>query len=571
MKRLLLTLLSLVVVVGAGAQRSNVGSISLKKPIENNKTEGNKTFFMPPNLNIVGEPEFRDADGNLAIDAGERCSISMTVENIGLGPAVGLVAVIQGTGSMNGIIIQNDNIEDIPVGVSRTIVFPITATMQTEDGHVTFDCAVTEPQGFGTEPYTLTLSTNAFRAPNIKMADSKATSTKSVTLKRKDPFCFQVLITNDSAGQAEDVTVDLSLPPGVFLFGGNAIHEEVAAMAPGESCLMSYDLMIAQTYDKEEVPIQVNLGEKYHKYATDGYTILHLDESIGSNRITIDPIKAQFTGPKVQRLNSIVDRNIPLSKSNNENTFVLIIANSEYKYENAISTASNDGLIMAKYCHATLGIPEAQIRLGQNLTKTEMESELKRFANIMKVEKNNKDRKFMVFYFGHGMTDPQSFTPFLIPVDGSSRDLVTNGISRNSITHLLAEASYGAPVMLFLESCFSGARPDNKTLSFARDASAARITPTTNRPEGNIVIVSASQGTQAALAYNEEFHNVFTFCFLKALQETRGEGVITLGPIFDKASEDTYRTAMQQLDIEQEPSVTVGIGVKDDWRTWVLN
>ena len=177
----------------------------------------------------------------------------------------------------------------------------------------------------------------------------------------------------------------------------------------------------------------------------------------------------------------------------------------------------------------------------------------------------------MFFYFGHGMADSQSFVPYLIPIDGSSRELTTNGISRKYVTHLLADASYGAPIMMFLESCFSGARPDNKSLSFAKDASAARITPTDSRPEGNIVIISASQGTQAALAYNEEFHNVFTFCFLKALQETRGEGVITLGPIFDKASEDTYRTAMQKLYIEQEPSVTVGIGVKNDWRSWVLN
>ena len=65
---------------------------------------------------------------------------------------------------------------------------------------------------------------------------------------------------------------------------------------------------------------------------------------------------------------SDVDMNIPINKTNNENTFAVIIANEDYTRVASVPMAENDGRIITEYCQKVLGLPKNNVRTYYNAT-----------------------------------------------------------------------------------------------------------------------------------------------------------------------------------------------------------
>lgn len=65
---------------------------------------------------------------------------------------------------------------------------------------------------------------------------------------------------------------------------------------------------------------------------------------------------------------SDVDTRIAVNDTKDYNTFVLIISNENYKYEQTVPFALNDGETFKLYCEKTLGIPEKNIRYSSDAT-----------------------------------------------------------------------------------------------------------------------------------------------------------------------------------------------------------
>ena len=53
------------------------------------------------------------------------------------------------------------------------------------------------------------------------------------------------------------------------------------------------------------------------------------------------------------------DTRIAINDAKDPNTFVLVISNENYKYEQVVPFALNDGETFKLYCEKTLGIPES--------------------------------------------------------------------------------------------------------------------------------------------------------------------------------------------------------------------
>ena len=67
-----------------------------------------------------------------------------------------------------------------------------------------------------------------------------------------------------------------------------------------------------------------------------------------------------------------VDTRIPISTQTYANTFVVIISNEDYRYEEKVPYALNDGKIFQLYCEKTLGIPSKNIVFAQNASLGDM-------------------------------------------------------------------------------------------------------------------------------------------------------------------------------------------------------
>ena len=67
-----------------------------------------------------------------------------------------------------------------------------------------------------------------------------------------------------------------------------------------------------------------------------------------------------------------IDSYIPVNDVQDPNTFVVIISNENYKYEEAVPFALNDGSTFKLYCEKSLGIPEKNIKYVPNASLNDM-------------------------------------------------------------------------------------------------------------------------------------------------------------------------------------------------------
>ena len=98
---------------------------------------------------------------------------------------------------------------------------------------------------------------------------------------------------------------------------------------------------------------------------------------------------------------SDVDTRIAVNDTKDYNTFVLIISNENYKYEQTVPFALNDGETFKLYCEKTLGIPERHIRYAGDATLNDMRMQLQWLIKVMKAYEG--DARAIVYYSGHGM------------------------------------------------------------------------------------------------------------------------------------------------------------------------
>ena len=76
--------------------------------------------------------------------------------------------------------------------------------------------------------------------------------------------------------------------------------------------------------------------------------------------------------PQALQAQSGVDTKIAVNSQTDDKTFVVIISNENYKHEEAVPFARNDGEVFKVYCQKTLGIPESNIRFSHDATLNEM-------------------------------------------------------------------------------------------------------------------------------------------------------------------------------------------------------
>lgn len=255
-----------------------------------------------------------------------------------------------------------------------------------------------------------------------------------------------------------------------------------------------------------------------------------------------------------------IDTRIGVNEQNDPNMFVLVISNENYKYEQSVPYALNDGNIFKLYCEKTLGIPQKNIHYVGDATLNDMRMELMWLEKVMKAYSG--EARAIIYYSGHGMPSEDGKHAYLLPVDGNSQ-LSGSGLSTQQLYKQLG-AMPSAGTIVLLDACFSGAQRDGKMLSSSRGvAIKAKEEPVS----GNLVVFSAAQGDETAYPYKEYHHGLFTFFLLSALQEKGG--LISLGDLYDYVTKQVSRTSIVENGKSQTPSITASLS-SPDWRSWMF-
>lgn len=244
---------------------------------------------------------------------------------------------------------------------------------------------------------------------------------------------------------------------------------------------------------------------------------------------------------------SDVDINIPETGLNRPDTYVVIIANENYKNAEVplVPFAHNDGEMFAEYCRKVLGVPKEQVKLTKDATSSEMRSCLRELAYRADL---TKDKLNVIFYYaGHGNPDFPNNKSYLVPTD----------VRANNFDECLAlddlyaqfDKMSAKSITVFLDACFSGASRSGEMMTAGRYARKAQADV---KPAGKTIVFSASSGDETANAYNEKGHGYFTYFLLKALQDTRGN--ITYSQLRDRLENDVKIKAFDVEAKRQNPS-----------------
>lgn len=255
-----------------------------------------------------------------------------------------------------------------------------------------------------------------------------------------------------------------------------------------------------------------------------------------------------------------VDTRIAVNDETDANTFVVIIANENYKYEHPVAFALNDGETFRLYCEKTLGIPAKNIRYAADATLNDMRMQLQWLEGVMGAYEG--EARAIVYYSGHGMPSEDGGHAHLLPVDGNSR-MAISGMSIAELFKQLGKMPSKGTIVL-LDACFSGARRDGKMLASSRGvAIKAKDEPVT----GNMVVLSAAQGDETAYSYQEKQHGLFTYFILSTLQEKGG--CVSLGELSDNVVKMVKRTSFVENDKSQTPTVWAS-AASANWRGWMM-
>lgn len=255
---------------------------------------------------------------------------------------------------------------------------------------------------------------------------------------------------------------------------------------------------------------------------------------------------------------SSVDTKIAVNDAKDENTFVVIISNEDYKHEEPVPFAKNDGEVFKIYCQKTLGIPESNISFVPNATLNEMSYEIDHLAEVLNAYDGTA--RAIIYYTGHGMPDESSKEAYLLPVDGYSKK-PSSGMSTKELYSRLGSMN-SKSIIVFLDACFSGARRDGKMLASSRGV-ALKVN---SDPVGdNTVVFSAAQGNETAYPYKSQQHGMFTYYVLDKMQQSGG--YTTLGELSDYVTTNVKRRSVVENKKSQTPSV-VASSKNSNWRNW---
>ncbi|HIZ85594.1 MAG TPA: caspase family protein [Candidatus Coprenecus stercoravium] len=519
----------------------------------------------PPILEIV-DLRLEEPSGNNAIDADETCNIILTVRNNGYGDGIGLRGEIKARGTVQGLSYHDKSIPTIRVGQTSDIKFPVKASMNTADGRAEFIVRIDEPLGFGTDSLFLAVDTRAFVQPRVHIVDHSITGADngSGTLKKMQMFNLQILVQNTEYGDAHDVNVNIVLPDDVYLMDGRD-KVPLGELKAGETRSLDYALIVNNLYSSSDIPIHFDITESYGQFAEDGDINLKLDQQFASHKIEIESVAEEKAVITVASLRSDVDRNIPQTGSVNENRFAIVIGNEDYhSYQRSLSEeadvpyAANDAAVFAKYCVDVMGVPQENTVLLTNARWSDMNREISRMTEIVKL---HGERSELIFYYaGHGFPDDNTKESYLIPVDISGTDY-RSGFKLSDLYSRLTSTGAGK-VTVFMDACFSGGGRKAGLLA----ARGIKVVPKDTPLKGNIVVFSATTADQVALPYNEKQHGMFTYFLLKKIQETAGD--CTYSELSDYIDKEVSEYSLRVNYKSQNPETSCSLSVRDEWGEW---
>jgi hypothetical protein len=243
------------------------------------------------------------------------------------------------------------------------------------------------------------------------------------------------------------------------------------------------------------------------------------------------------------------------------NGIAVIFGVEAYRSAPPAAFARNDAVAFKEYAVKVFGIPDdrnhALLRLDEEVTKGEMEKVL--LENGWLSRRTGPESNVVVYFAGHGVPDPSSSLPCLLPVDGDPNYPTLTGLPFGKVLDALSRLE-ARSITVFIDACFSGGTRDSTTLF----AHARPMGPAVNLPiprSERLTVFAAAMGNQTSVGFPEKRHGLFTFYTLLGVggeADANEDDAITVAELGTYIGTQVKRVA-GLLDKEQTPTMTGGV------------
>lgn len=252
-----------------------------------------------------------------------------------------------------------------------------------------------------------------------------------------------------------------------------------------------------------------------------------------------------------------IDENIPERDVENKNTWVVIIANENYRHESKVRYAKNDAESFKNYCVNAFGVPKRNIRYIHNATLDDFKMTIKWLSGIAK--QYGDKAKILFYYSGHGVSSYRTKKSYFVPVDGRFSKPKSCYCVDMFIDNLGALPVQSAVV--FVDAGFTVySRHVDKTSNTLKVA----IRSNNQLVNGNVVMCLAAQDNNSAFQYDENKHGLFTYFLLNEIQNNPFE--IKLGNLFYDVQSKVKILSLSEYKTMQTPTVIYSQALKDKWK-----
>lgn len=371
--------------------------------------------------------------------------------------------------------------------------------------------------------------------------DSDADTRKIIVQKKSDKVFCKTIYDNEmfKAMDLKQCTNDSKLPDGT--------RTNSSAGPRGDYCYYDWKLSEQPNYNPSNVkPISFSLED-----------LNIILPTISTNTQTVNSITEQVPDLDMNRIQT---------KNKNSNAFAIVIGNKDYQYTKKVSFAINDAQTIKRYLINVLGYNEGNIFYLENASKSNFETYFGTKENPQGKLYNNIKQGIsdvFIYYSGHGAPGLKDNKGYFVPIDCDPQYVEQGGYSLdlfyNNISKLNAKS-----ITVITDACFSGAEIFNNI---------SPIVITVSNPiavADNCVVLTSSTGSQVSTWYNDKQHGMFTYFFLKALEDKdksdkNKDGKLSFQEIFDYVSDKTegvpyYARSIHGVD--QTPAIQ-GTGVEN--------
>ncbi|MBD0401024.1 caspase family protein [Flammeovirga sp. EKP202] len=258
---------------------------------------------------------------------------------------------------------------------------------------------------------------------------------------------------------------------------------------------------------------------------------------------------------------SDVDQNIPTYGKVNENAVAVVIGNRTYRNNDVpeVKFAINDAKMVKSYLKYGFGFKEENIIYIEDASQAD-------FNAIFGIKGNAKGKLYnyvkpnvsdvFVYYSGHGAPNPETNKGYFVPVDTDPSLIHFNGYSLDTFYENLGLVPYKS-LTIVVDACFSGSSEGGMLLK--------NISPVFIKSENkvlrdeNVVILTSAASEQVSSWYNEKYHSLFTYYYLKGLQgaaDTNKDRKVTLGEMKAYIVDNVPYMARRLNNREQTPEIT---------------